>query len=236
MATEYKKDLELWTSGLICNYGLSKENGNITTKTEDRLEFNTSYGLRKNNTTKWYYMAKFSFKTQFSNGYAYPDVDNAISGFFAPAYLFLGLGTEYTNEEKKFRMYFSPITEKATIVTNNKLSEIGAFGVSPGKNHRTEFGILLNANTENTIMENVTMKNEIYLYTDYINNFGNIEIDWKLDILFEINKYIKASIHTNIVYNDNVNNIEIDSAGETVETGPRLQMKQLIGIGLSYNF
>ena len=44
-----------------------------------QINLNSTIGYRRDTINKWFYGAKFSFLTQFSNGYSYPNVSKAIS-------------------------------------------------------------------------------------------------------------------------------------------------------------
>jgi hypothetical protein len=72
-------------------------------------------------------------------GYNYPDDSTKISDFFAPAYLVLALGLDY-KPDAYFSVFLAPVTEKFTFVTDQVLSDAGAFGVTPGKTSLSEFG------------------------------------------------------------------------------------------------
>jgi hypothetical protein len=50
-----------------------------------------------------------------------------------------------------------------------------------------------------------------------------------------VNKYVKANISTHLVYDDDIKTKE-DVAGVQVIKGPKVQLKQILGIGLSYTF
>ena len=69
-------------------------------KTDDKIDFLSKYGREafKN----FYYAALFNFKTQWSPGYNYPDVNTKISDFLSPAYILVALGLDY-----KPNAYFS---------------------------------------------------------------------------------------------------------------------------------
>lgn len=148
----YKNNHTTWFNELKTNYGLNKEEKRELRKTEDLFEVNSTFGYRQNIKSNWYYSAKFNFKTQFTNGYKYPDTEKPISKFFAPAYLFLGVGTEYTIKESNFKLYLSPLTNKTTFVFDKTLANEGAFGVksaiydadknliTEGENTKIEFG------------------------------------------------------------------------------------------------
>ena len=144
-----------WSNELIFRYGMNKQDGKDLKKTDDALQFNSTFGYRKDSLTNWYHSAKFNFNTQFMNGYAYPNTSKAISKPFAPAYIFMGVGAENINNEKKRIFYISPFTFKTTLVLDQTLANQGAFGVpkaiydtdknliSEGKQSKTEFGFLI---------------------------------------------------------------------------------------------
>jgi len=180
---------------------------------------------------------KFNFNTQFTDGFKYPDTDNPISRFFAPAYLYLGVGSEYNLKNKNLKIYLSPITLKSTFVFDETLSNEGAFGVEKGKRSRNELGALVQSNWDIELFKNVAMSNTLSLYTDYINNFGNIDIDWVLKFQFKINDFLEANFRTHLIYDDDIKfESGVDDNGETFMYGARVQLKQQIGIGVLYKF
>ena len=79
------------------------------------------------------------------------------------------------------------------------------------------------------------LEHRIALYTDYINNFGNVDVDWQLQLDMTVNQYVKANIGTHIVYDDDIKSKE-EVNGVQVIKGPKVQLKQLLGVGLTYSF
>jgi hypothetical protein len=50
-----------------------------------------------------------------------------------------------------------------------------------------------------------------------------------------VNSHVRASINTNLIYDDDIKSKEnID--GTQVTKGPKIQLKQILGVGLSYTF
>ena len=94
----YLNDNKKWDNELIIRYGINKQESQDVRKTDDQINLNSTLGYRRDTISNWYYGGKFSFLTQFANGYSYPNVDQAISKPFAPAYVFLGIGAEYSNK------------------------------------------------------------------------------------------------------------------------------------------
>lgn len=237
-----------WGNELIMRYGLNKQDGVEWRKTDDAFQFSSTFGYRTDTISNWYHSAKFNFNTQFTNGYSYPNTDKPISKTFAPAYTFLGVGAEYSNKEKKVNVYLSPLTMKNTLVLDQRLANQGAFGVDKavydpvtgellrkGSKSRTELGILVTGHHKHELWKNITLEDRLVLYTDYLNKFGNIDIDWQMQLDFVVNEYVKANIGTQLVYDDDIKAKE-ERGGEQVTLGPKVQLKQILGIGVVYNF
>jgi hypothetical protein len=243
----YTKENIHWKNELIMRYGINKQENQEVRKTDDQFSFNSTFGYKRDTITNWYYAGKFNFNTQFANGYAYPNVDLAISRPFAPAYTFLGIGAEYSRKDLNLNFYLSPLTQKTTMVFDQRLANQGAFGVEKavydefgtlireGKNIRNETGILVTNQWKREIFENINFENRIALYTDYINNFGNIDIDWQIQLDLTVNQYVKANIGTHLVYDDDIKSKQ-EEGGVQVVKGPKIQLKQLLGLGVVYQF
>jgi hypothetical protein len=244
---KYTKKNVNWENELIMKYGLNAQEGQTLRKTDDQFSFVSTFGYRKDTISNWYYSAKFNFNTQFANGYSYPNTTAEISGPFAPAYIFLGVGTEYISKDKSVNLYLSPLTDKTTLVLNRDLADAGSFGVDAavkdadgniithGKKSRTEVGILITNQIKKQVFKNIMLDNRITLYTDYLNNFGNIDVNWQMALDMTVNEYVKANIGINMIYDDDIKSTkEVDGIVEN--HGPKIQLKQMLGLGLSYAF
>lgn len=246
------KNLKWENMGRI-RYGINKQENQLLRKTEDQIELTSNFGYQKDTTSNWFYSGRFNFKTQTTNGYKYPNRDNEISRFMAPGYVFVGGGAEYGRNMDRFRLYMSPLTFKATFVLDEELSNAGAFGVTPavydkdgtlieeGERVRTEIGILLNNELEAQLFENIYLKNELTLYTDYLNNFGNIDVDWELVFDFKVNNYVKATLGSHVRYDNDIKTqeeivTEVEEEDEFIEKGAKIQWKQLLGVGVVVGF
>lgn len=245
----YKTNKISWNNELRTRFGLNAQEGREQRKTEDQIVINSTFGFKRKEKSSWYHSAKLNFKTQFSNGYKYPDKDTPISRFMAPGYLFLGVGAEYIKEKPDFNLYISPLTQKSTYVLDQDLADKGAFGVKKaiydsegnvivhGDNVYTELGILITNSFKKEISKNIEFNNRVNLYTDYLNSFGNIDVDWEMLLDLTVNQYVKANIGTHILYDDDVKFKESETPdGEVEKYGARVQFKQLLGVGISYSF
>jgi hypothetical protein len=244
----YLNDNKKWDNELIIRYGINKQESQDLRKTDDQINLNSTLGYRRDTISNWYYGGKFSFLTQFANGYSYPNVDQAISKPFAPAYIFLGIGAEYSRKDLGFNIYLSPLTEKTTLVLDRRLSNSGAFGVDKavydetgtiivknGKRHRTELGALINSQYKTKIMNNIMLDTRATLYSDYLKDFGNIDVDWQLRLEMVVNKYVRANVGTHLLYDNDIKN-KREVGGVQITEGPRVQWKQILGVGLEYTF
>jgi hypothetical protein len=245
----YKKENLIWKSEIRTRYGLNKQENKKLRKTEDELELASTIGYRKDTLTNWYYSGRFNFKTQYSNGYKYPNRENPISRFMAPGYLFIGGGVEYGKNLEKLSFYFSPLTFKGTFVLDQNLADAGSFGVQPavydelqnrikkGENARTEMGVLVTNAFETEMFENIYIRNQLSLYTDYLNSFGNIDIDWEAVFDFKVNDYVKATLGSHLKYDNDIKTQEETAVVDVYNTrGAKLQWKQVLGVGVIMAF
>jgi hypothetical protein len=236
LGANYKMGKSAWDNALTIGYGKMIQKGNDLgwVKTDDRIDFQSKYGHKA--TDKWYYSGLMSFRTQMDNGYNYPDTENKISDLLAPAYLLFSLGMDY-KPNPQFSMFLSPLTSKNTIVMDDDLSAMGAFGVDPGKKFRPELGAYANFSfKKDELVKNVNFLTKLDLFTNYLKNPQNIDISWEALLVMKVNEFISATVNTHLLYDDDVL-IKIDegSEGEPV-MGKRAQFKEVIGVGLTYRF
>lgn len=245
----YKDKYFFWTNNVLTRYGINKQQGREIRKTDDLFEINSNIGYKPNESSNWFYSAKLNFRTQLTNGYKYPNTDNPISRLMAPGYLFFGGGMEYGKNIEELSFYFSPLTLKATFVLDEALANAGSFGVTPavldtngdviveGERIRKEVGILLTNSYKMQVAENVTMVHQVELYTDYINNFGNVDMDWRVDFDFKVNSFIRATFGSHLRYDDDIKTTQpLEVEGEFEEAGAKIQWKQFLGVGFAVDF
>jgi len=163
---------------------------------------------------------------------------------------FLGAGASYISEGGKFNLYLSPITHRSTFVLDQELANNGAFGVekavrdesgniiTEGKNLFTSLGFLVTNTWKTPLITNIAMDHRLSLYTDYLRDFGNIDVDWELALNLTVNDFVNATIGTHLIYDDDVRfDVVEDADGNITDAGvPRVQFKQMLAVGLAYNF
>jgi len=252
--SDYNKGNRLFQSKVNLAYGTNWTETNHFRKTEDRLNLSAMYGYRAYE--KWYYSALFELKTQFDKGYKYPDDSTIISQFFAPAYVTTSLGMEIKPVEY-FSVFMSPASGKFTFVLNQELADKGSFGVKPavvdpetgeileeGKHIKSEFGINFVLNLKKQLFKNININSVFNLYNNYLDdnllNRWNMDIDWETNLDFTINEHVATNLYVHMIYDHDVKIPEyevIDGKKTKVgEYGPRLQLQESFGIGVSLKF
>lgn len=226
---DYKHNKHIWQNRIELSYGLNKTKSEITKKTSDKIYLNSNYGyeIYKN----LYLSALFNFQSQFTRGYDYgvnPDV--YVSQFMAPGYLMTGIGFTWI-PNKFFTAVLSPAAWRGTFVLNDRLSDEGAYGVKPGKKLLSEFGANLKLEGRYEFLKNMTLYSRLDLYSDYLRKPQNVDINWEVQINMVINKWFFTTLTTNMVYDDDVKITLSD--GRKVK---RVQFKELLGVGLQFNF
>jgi hypothetical protein len=229
----YKNGDKQWSNSLELGYGitrLGKSNAPFR-KGDDKMIFTSKYGR------KIYKQINLSglvdFRSQFDRGFKY-EIDTAtkgekstyISNFFAPAYVVASIGMEYKPNDK-FYVLASPLTSKNTIVNDEALSDMGAFGVQKGGKIRSEFGAYLNSELKFAIMENVMYQSNANLFMNY-STPKLIDVFWDNLISLTVNKYITTTFSWVLVYDDDIK-IKRDNGS----VGPSLQAKTVLSVGIN---
>ena len=225
----YKKGQHLWNNRLELAYGLNRTGEDGTKKANEKIYLNSNYGYSI--AKSWYASAFATFQTQFSPGYDYSiSKDISVSEFMSPAYLTTGLGFTY-EPNKIFTVVLSPASWRGTFVLNDRLSDEGAYGVDPGKHLLSSFGANLKGEVRYEFMKNMTVYSRLDLYSDYLHKPQNIDVNWEVQINMAINKWFSTTLTTNLVYDDDVKIAQKDGT-----KGPRVQFKEILGVGLQFNF
>ncbi len=230
----YKKGKHVWGNTIDIGYGFQFQGigGNTRyTKNNDKIELTTAYGYELHQNKKWYLTFLANFKTQFTAGYNYPDDSTVISKFMAPGYLVAGLGINYSPVQW-FYLYLSPASGRFTFVLDTALANAGSFGVAKGKQIRGEFGPYLRTDLNKDLSKAINISTTLELFTDYLKDFGNIDVNWSLLLTLKVNKWLATSISAQVIYDNDV----MIKTTPTSEPGPRTQFKELLGVGISYKF
>ncbi len=231
----YTKGKSNWDNSLDIGYGLLKQGKDADfIKTDDKIDLVSKYGYKAFG--KWNYAALFNFKTQMTNGYNYPNDSVIISKFLAPGYILGALGLDYKPNDN-FSAFIAPLTSKITLVNDQALADSGAFGVDPGNKLRSELGGYVRIAFQKELIKNVSFGTKIDLFSNYLNNPQNIDINWETLLMLKANEYLSATLSTLLIYDDDIK-IEQDTNDDGVvdSKGPRIQFKEVLSIGIALKF
>ncbi|HXP53287.1 MAG TPA: DUF3078 domain-containing protein, partial [Bacteroidia bacterium] len=185
---------------------------------------------------------------QFQPGYTNTADTTVMSKFMAPGYWVIALGLNY-KPNKALSVFISPITARFVFVEDQALADAGAFGVTPavydtagnkiknGKTELTEVGAYVKANYTKDFTKNIGLKTDLELFSDYLKDPQNIVVNWSTFIQFKITKLIAVTFNTELIYDNNVE-IPIYKTENGVKTlvgkGPRVQFKDVLGVGIGF--
>lgn len=226
-----------WNNEMLFGYGLIRQGKDVVRKSDDKIDLASKFGYKASK--KWSYTGLLGFKTQFTEGYANPgDVNRTkISNLMAPAYLGLAFGMDYKPKET-FTLFIAPLTGKMTFVLDEDLSAAGSFGVPAGETIRSEFGGYVKIAYAKEIVKNVKLNTKIDLFSNYLDNPQYVDVNFDLLLSFKVNKFLSASLISQIIYDHDIQFAVLDVNGDPIPgvTEPRVQFKELFGIGLTYSF
>jgi len=229
----YKKNKWSWDNKVLAAYGQTFQKETDWRKNDDRFIYNSLVGYEM--TEKWLYTFFTNFNTQFAHGYKYDNNGDGTltSSGFSPAYLSFGPGIAF-KESDNFRINLSPAAARFVFVTNPDIDET-LYGLDPGKKSRFEFGASLDAYYKTPIVENVTLENILKLYSNYLDNPQNVDIDYTANLFMKVNEYITVNAGVQLIYDDNTKIPTIEN-GVEIGSSPKLQVKQIVGAGITYKF
>lgn len=233
--SNYKKGKNAWDNNLDLGYGLMLQGKNPSMiKSDDRIDLTSKYG--RQGSKNWYYTGLFNFRSQFSNGYSYPNDSVVISKFLSPGYVLLAPGMDYKPNDH-FSLFLSPATVRFLIVADNLLSSQGAFGVDSGKHVKTEAGAFIKATFKKDLNAVLNLQTSLDLFSNYFDHSERIDVNWQALLLLKVTKYISASLSLHLLYDYDTMITFYKDDGVTVDhVGPGVQFKEAIGIGFAYKF
>ena len=220
----FKKGKHFLENNFMLGYGFVAANGQSARKTEDYINVFSNYGydLGRN----YYLSTGFQFLSQFAPGYNYtntpnPNYGDRISKFLAPAYVNLGMGISY-NPKENFQVIMRPINGKFTIVGDELLQKKGLYGLEhDGQKIRKELGAMVNVLYRFKIYKDINLTNTLNFFTNYLYHPERVDVAYNALLNFKFNKLISTNVTLDLLYDH--------------DQVKRLQMKQTLGIGFSYN-
>jgi hypothetical protein len=221
----YKKDRYSWDNSFDFNLGYVKTTSLGGRKNDDRFDLLSKAGYLLN--PKLGLAGLINIRSQFFKGYSFDDDQKIMtSNFFSPGYLLLSLGLDY-KPVPELSIFLSPSSARWVIVRDTALSNKGMYGVEPGEKSNFEFGAFATINFLKSISPNMAYKARLDLFSNYLNNPQNIDLFMSNILSIKLSRILSATWGVDLIYDD-----DVKLFGEN-RSSPALQVKSLVGIGLS---
>ena len=182
------------------------------------------------------------FKTQLLKGYNYPNDSIPVSKLLNPATITVGFGLDYKPNENT-SLNFSPLSYKGTFVSDPSIDET-LYGITEGKKSLNEPGVSFLISHIYKPVKTLSVTNRLQLFTNYIHNPQNIDVDWETIIVANLNWFTEVRLNTQLIFDDDTKTVVKDSDGNiimrpdgiTEKKTARIQFKEMVGFTLSFRF
>ena len=229
----YLKENLIWDNNFLVDYGINKVNDFEIRKTQDKLEFNSIIGGKLPG--MWSFSYFVNIQTALTNTYNYEkdlNKENRIAGILAPLYITTGPGFMWKKSNEMF-INIAPITAKSIYINgrvNKYDEELGRFisneetemyGVLPGEDFKHKLGFYSSAFLKLNLATNMDMENRVSLYSNYLEDPENVDVDYSLNVNMKINKLLTTQLMFRARYDHD------EYSG--------LQMQESFGVGLNFS-
>jgi hypothetical protein len=204
--------------------------------------FELSSQMNKKQWDKVDLSASFYMLNQIAKGYKYFPDDSAVvvSKFLNPASITVGLGIEF-KPFKHTTFNLAPLSYKNTFVLDTALIDQTNHGIESNRRSRQELGTQILIINEITPMEDLTISNKIRLFSNYLNNPQNIDVDWEFLLDKKISWFFTIRLNLHLIYDDDIKFTIYDDNNQPVilpdgseKKGSRAQFKEFIGVSLLF--
>ena len=246
----YKKGLSYWNNRLQLDYGFFyADDKPVLQKNKDRILFDSKWGFKTSENSKWSYTAAFNFLSQFTDTHKFlnPGVEDPTfddwmakailqSGFLSPAYTTLSLGVDWT-PKPWLTVSFSPLTGGFTIVRREELRKTYGMELKPDYEgysgeilgsmympYRFQLGARLAMNAKFNINDVFTGETSLILFSDYLNRPQEPRVNWDNKFTWQLAKHFGIALQTWLIYDPNV----------LIDGTKKVQFKEFLTLNFSY--
>lgn len=189
----------------------------------DLFRLNSKLGVKafKN----WYYTLAGEFKTQFFGNYK-TNTNDMISNFLSPAQLDITLGMDFKQNKKNYSLSLlgSPLAYTFMYISNDKITDPGAFNVDPGHKTANLFGSKFTGNLTWKIIPSIVWESKLEYFTTY----DTVIASWENTFNFVLNRYLSTKLFVHARYDDGVTLTEDNKS--------YFQLQELLSFGLNYTW
>jgi len=225
---EYNKKPLDFTTETNLIYGISKNQGEGSRKTNDRIFLDNKIATQLSK--KWSFFGSLTFESQFSGGYNYtnPDGTNAanpylISDFMSPGYLTESVGFEY-KPVKYFDLRFGTGTARQTFVLDTTIykNQSGNYGVPIDHKIYNALAVQVVAEIDKDLSKTVHINARYALFIPYIQPLAYTSHRVDATLTAKISRLIAMTANATLLYDKN--------------TSASLQGTEGLALGVIYKF
>jgi hypothetical protein len=220
--------------------GFLASGDNPIRKNTDLIETNSK--LNHKAFGKFDFSAIMLFKTQILSGYNYPNDSVPVSKFINPAILTLGLGLDF-KPNATTSINFSPLSYKGTYMTDTLHIDQTKYGIPADRKSLHEPGLSFMVTNVWKPYKSLSVTNRLQLFTNYIHNPQNIDVDWEMILTANLNWFTDLRVNTHMIFDDDTktpvldeNNKPVLNPDGTQKKTARIQFKEMIGLSLAFRF
>jgi hypothetical protein len=120
--------------------------------------------------------------------------------------------------------------------------DVTLYGIPRGKKAMHEPGVSLMVTNEYKLTKSVTITNRLQLFTNYINNPQNIDVDWEMIATANLNWFTDIRFNTHLIYDDDAKTQVIEKGvpvmndDGTPKKNARVQFKEMLGLSVVFRF
>ena len=225
---EYNKAPFDYTTELNTIYGISKNKGQGSRKTNDRIFLDNKVASQLSR--HWLFFGSLTFESQFDKGFNYltdangvADEPVLISRFMSPGYLTESVGLEY-KPTKYFDLRFGTGTARQTFVLDTTIihNQPTNYGVAQGHTFRNDLAFQVVATIDKDLMPNLHINARYALFVPYQQSLAYISHRIDATLSAKVNRLIAVTVNGTFLYDKN--------------TSPRVQGTEGMSLGVLYKF
>ena len=226
---EYNKAPRDYTSDLQLTYGISKNKGQGSRKTNDRIFWDNKIASQMSK--KWFFFGSLTFESQFTKGFNYANPDGTeaqnpyeISDFMAPGYLTESFGFEY-KPNKAFDLRLGTGTARQTFVLDTTIYHNNGgnnYGVPIGKTIYNELAFSVVALYDKDITKTMHLNARYALFVPYQQALAYTSHRVDATLTAKVSRLIAFTVNGTFLYDKN--------------TSDQVQGTEGIAMGVVYHF
>ena len=205
--------------------------------------FETNSKLNHKAFGKFDFSAIMLFKTQVAPGSDYSVTPSqVVSKFLNPAVVTIGFGLDY-KPNKTTSLNLSPLSYRVTFVTDTAIIDQTKYGIAKNRKSLHEPGASFMISNDYRPTKNLTITNRLQLFTNYIHNPQNVDIDWEMIAVANLNWFTDIRFNTHLIFDDDIKTVVLDSNKKPVlrpdgteKKTARAQLKELLGLSFVFRF